>query len=361
MSNKNFSIAANEMADVISVCYNAKRTPLFIGRPGIGKTAMVREAAAQLSLQLKARVEVYELHLASVSEVDIRGYLIPDGQNARFTKPSFWSVVEANSHGILFLDEFVQAPHEVQKAVAPLIYEGRIGDYTLPAGWSVVLAGNGLEDGAGANTLLSHVVNRLSIIDVRAPTPDEWSMWAINAGLEPEIIALANFRPDVVFASEIPKTPDTPYCSARSLHAVSDVAKHYPGGLRAMVESRQGMALMAGLIGEGAVSELVGFIRQAMNLPSFDDIVKHPDTTPVPEKPDMKYAMVMLAAVRCTIDTAHAVGTYLARFDPNFTVTGMVAMCRRDQNFVANPAVMKWVMANQPLLTKYGKYISMAA
>jgi hypothetical protein len=358
MSNVNFNIPANDIVDAIKTCYHAKRTPLFIGPPGVGKTAMVRLAASHLQLELVKPVHVEEFHLTSVSEVDVRGYLIPDGDNARFTKPAFWDAVENHPYGILFLDEFVQAPHEVQKAVAPLIYERRIGSYQLPDGWMVVLAGNGLDDGAGANTLLSHVVNRLSIVKVNSPTPDDWAMWAIEAGLEPEVIAFAKFRPEVVFAGTVPKAPDAPYCTPRSIHACSDLAKHYPGGIRAMVDNKLGMALLAGVIGGGPAGELAGLVRTAMNLPSYEQVVANPTGTPIPEGLDMRYAMVMLVAVRCQLPHMEQVCTYLARFDPNFAVTGFVALCRRNPQFMGTPAAYQWIMANQPLLQKFSKYIT---
>lgn len=361
MSDHQYTITADQITDAVITHWHAKRTPLFLGSPGIGKTAFVREAAAHISMQLvKSPVVVRELHLASMSEVDIRGYLIPNGDQATFTKPEFWASVEQNPYGILFLDEFVQATHEVQKAVAPLLLERRIGEYTLPEGWRVVLAGNELDDNAGANTLLSHIVNRVTIIHTLAPDVDMWVSWAANEGLEPECIAFAKLRPHAVFNTDPGVDPNDPYCTPRSLHSASDIAKGYPGGLQAMVNSPLGMALLAGAVGKGAATELSALVRTAMTLPSYEEVVAAPTKTPIPSEPSLMYAMVMLVVVRCKVEDANAVTEYLTRFDPNYTVTGLVALCRRNKVFVAAAPASKWIMANQKLLGKFARFITAA-
>lgn len=358
-----YYITSDQIADYAQVFYNAKRTPLFIGPPGIAKTAFVREAASSLAQQYNVPfMPVRELHLASMSEVDVRGYLIPDGNKAVFTEPEFFAITRQYERGILFLDEFVQASHEVQKAIAPLILEGRIGEYVLPPGWSVMLAGNGLNDGAGANTLLTHIINRVCIVHTRAPDVDEWVSWALAVGNVPaELVAFAKLRPNLVFD---PKTeelaPDEAFCTPRSLHALGDIANNFPGGPRGMVESTVGMAFMCGTIGAPAASEVSSFIRMAINLPPFEMVLGDPDRCPIPDKLDQQYAMVMMCAVRAKLENAQAVMTYLARFDTNLTLTGLAALARRDKQFTHNPAVLTWIMAHQDLLKKFAKYISKA-
>ena len=349
-----YSIKANQIAEAIPVFYKAKRVPLFTGRPGIAKTAFVRVGAQAIGPDVVVR----EVHLASMSEVDVRGYLIPQGDYSKFTKPEFWSTVEQHPRGILFLDEFVQAPHEVQKAVAPLILEGRIGEFALPAGWSVVLAGNGLDDNAGANTLLSHIVNRVQIIPVTAPDVQEWVVWGAGADLPFELLAFAQALPHVVFNAELPDEPNIPYCTPRSVHSLGDVANAFPGGLRAMVDSVVGMSMINGAIGVAAASELIQLIRTAINLPSFDEVLRNPGGTRVPTQPSEAYAMTMMCSVRVTPQTIDAVMEYLERFPTNFSITGVISMIRRDKSLAQSKRMLAWVMANREVLMKFNKYIT---
>ncbi len=353
-AKQTYAIKANQIADAIAVYYMAKRVPLFVGPPGIAKTAFVREGANFIGPDVVVR----ELHLASMSEVDIRGYLIPQGDYAKFTKPEFWATVEQHPRGILFMDEFVQAPHEVQKAVAPLILEGRIGELQLPPGWSIVLAGNGLDDGAGANTLLSHIVNRVQIITTKAPDVDVWVSWAIAAGLPFEAIAFAKHRPDIVFNGELPSEPNEPFCTIRSLHSLCDVANAYPGGMRAMVDNDVGMAMINGSIGVGPASELIMMVRTAINLPSFEDVVRNQAGTRVPTSPSKAYSMVMLCSVRTEMESIEPVMEYLERFPINFSMTAIISLIRRNKMFAQNKRMLAWVMANKALLVKFNKYIT---
>lgn len=363
-AQKPYEITADRIADVVPTFYHSKRVPLFRGRPGIAKTAMVREGANTLSKKLGEYVAVRELHLASMSEVDVRGYLVPytagDGsQHSRFTKPEFFAAVEQHPRGILFLDEFPQATHEVQKSVAPLILEGRIGEYILPPGWSVMLAGNGIEDNAGANTLLSHIINRICLVDVIAPDVDSWVLWAMTSNeLPPELIAFAKIRPDVVFKSDIPGVADTAYCTPRSLHALGKISLSYPGGVRQMVDEPLGLALMQGTIGVGPAGELAALVRTAINLPSFEDVVAAPGKTAVPSKPDEMYAMIMLCAVRASQQTIDPVVEYMVRFKPNFAITGIISLVKRDRNFASSKLLHKFIMDNQPLFQKFARYIT---
>lgn len=351
-----YSIKADQIAEAVPVYFLSKRVPLFVGPPGIAKTAFVREGARAIGPDVVVR----ELHLASMSEVDVRGYLIPQGDYAKFTKPEFWAEVERSPRGILFLDEFVQAPHEVQKAVAPLILEGRIGEYHLPPGWSVMLAGNGLDDGAGANTLLSHVVNRVQIIPVTAPSVDSWVSWGAAAGLPFELLAFAQALPHLMFNGAVPDEPNTPFCTPRSVHSLGDAANVFPGGLRGMVDSTLGMAMINGTIGTGPASELITLIRTTINLPSFEDVVRNPAGTRVPDatKPSEAYAMTMLVSLRADAASIDAVMQYLERFPTNFSITGVISIIRRDKTLAQNKRMLAWIMANRPLLMKFNKYIT---
>lgn len=355
-----FKLAATDIAAAIVTFFKAKRVPYFVGRPGCGKTAMVREGAKEIARLVNAPVAVREQHLASMSEVDIRGYLIPQGDQANFTKPEFWSTVEQHPYGILFLDEFAQASHEMQKAVAPLLLDRRIGEYVLPDGWMVVCAGNRLEDNAGANSILSHVINRITMFNVEAPDVDEWVGWAVGAGMPPELIAMAKLRPDVVFHAEIPDVADTPYCTPRSIEIVGDLANNYPGGITQMVAEPIGMCMLAGAVGDGAASEIAGMVRTTLRLPSFEQAMNAPETTVVPSDLAEAYAMVMLVAVRADGDKhRETAAQYLTRFPVNIALTGIVALIRREKKFLHSKQFGKWVADNRSMVHKFQKYITL--
>lgn len=368
------SITADQIGLVVKSCYHAGIAPLFIGKPGIGKTEIVTTAVKELAAELDEHVHIRFLHAAGMAETDVRGYLIPvdsavpplpgreatSTKYAAFTKPEFWADVEKYPRGILFLDELLQANPEVQKALAPLILEGRIGEYILPPGWRVVAAGNGIEDGAGAGAMLTHVTNRVCVVNVVSPEVSAWAAWAAENHVPFELIAFAQLRPTLVFNTDVPDEPNAPYCTARSLTRLGDLSKHYPGGLRRMVEEPVGRAMVAGMVGDGAAAELSAVVRVAINLPSFEQVVANPTGTPVPTELDKVYSMVIMVAMRADASNADAVMTYLSRFDANHALTGVIAMVRRDVTLLQNAQMSTWIMGNRGILDRFQKHIAAA-
>jgi hypothetical protein len=358
-----FSIRVTDIPTVLKAFYGSGRTPYFRSQPGVGKTDLVHIAAQEISEWMVSigdkftEVAVVEQHLASMSEVDIRGYLIPENGEASFTKPPFAAAVDRCPRGILFLDEFPQATPEMQKAVAPLLLDRRIGDYQLPPGWMVVCAGNRTADNAGANDMLSHVINRMCMVDVMPPDADDWIEWGAAKGIVPELLALAKIRPQVIFSAPDLSVADTPYCTPRSVHALSDVANRWPGGLRDMVKETAGRAVITGFVGQGAAAEIYGVVTMAINLPQYEDIVKDPSKVMVPKKPDEAYACLMMTAMRAQRNDGAAVVEYITRFDANFAVVGLAALLQRDTEFSKEKGVGDWVRNNKPMVAKLSRHI----
>lgn len=108
--------------------------PVFIwGAPGIGKSSIVEEFAAELGLSCVC------LTGSQLAPEDLIGVpQIIDGTSV-FCPPR--SLVRKEPF-CLFLDELNACSLEVQKAFYSLILERRIGEYHLPEGSIVLAAGN---------------------------------------------------------------------------------------------------------------------------------------------------------------------------------------------------------------------------
>lgn len=356
------AIKATEIPTVLQHCYNAGIAPLFVGKPGIGKTEITHQTAQALSQSFGEAFGVHEMHLASYNECDVRGYLVPNGSDSTFTRPDFFRTVDKFKRGILFLDEFMQAEHAVQKAVAPLILERRVGEYELPSGWMVALAGNGLDDGAGANSLLTHVTNRVMLIEVLPPDVDEWVVWAAKQELPPELIAFAKLRSHLVFESEIPTTDNTPYCTPRSLTRVGRLANSNNAQLIDMFKSATGTAMVAGLIGQGVAVELKAACELTHKIPAFERMMAEPADCPVPKELDEQYAAVMMVAVRAkSSQHLKQAGEYLMRFPVNIMLVGLICLINRDSGFLDSRQLMEWAMNNREMLGKFNRFIKINA
>lgn len=345
-----------QIPQILPVAFAAGLTPLFVGPPGIGKTEVVRSVLPQLAQLLGCRADELgfaEEHLASLSEVDLRGYLIPQGNDSVFTRPAFFRAFDGKAGGILFLDEFMQAPDEIQKAVAPLLSrDRRIGEHVLPPNVFVVLAGNGTDHGSGANALLQHVVNRLMIISVTPPTPDELVEHYADIGMPAEVMALVKLKPDAVFG-ELPDTDNTPYASPRSVAALGRMVNAWPGGATALVANALGMAMVEGVVGQATAVEFGGMVQLMGRVPPLEQILADPHGVVVPDAPDLRYAMLLMVATRAPVESAEQAATFLAcRFNPNFAMVGFTSLLRRDDRFMDTNAFGAWAAKNGDVVAK---------
>ena len=126
--------------------------PVFIwGAPGIGKSAIVRQFAADVGL------ECVSLLGSQLAPEDIIGVPQIVEERSIFCPPR--SIAREEPY-CLFLDELNACSHEVQKAFYSLILERRIGEYHLPDGSIVIGAGNRAQDNAITRPMSSALVSR---------------------------------------------------------------------------------------------------------------------------------------------------------------------------------------------------------
>ncbi len=310
----------------------AARQPTFIwGGPGIGKSAIVRQVAVELAISLQ------DVRAVLLDPVDLRGlpFLGNDGRS-KWATPEF---LPQDGSGILFLDELNAAPAMVQASCYQLVLDRKLGEYTLPEGWAIIAAGNRDSDRAVTTRMPTPLRNRLVHLEFEVDA-QEWSEWAIRAGIRPEVIAFLRFRPEVLSAFD---RAANAFPSPRSWQFVSRILDSAPDQ---SVEHE----LFAGAVGTGAATEFSAFLRMFRELPNIDAILVNPLKEPVPENAAAQYA-VSSALARCASDTNFdRVCLYLNRMPTEFRV-----LCVRDAS-LREPAIRhtasytKWAIENHDVL-----------
>ena len=99
-------------------------------------------------------------------------------------KRAFLGNLPVANEGLLFIDEFAQATADMQKLLGQLVHERRLGEYVMPEGWNIVMAGNRATDRSGANKMLAHMTNRLALIPFKHDVND-WLVWGSQNGVHP--------------------------------------------------------------------------------------------------------------------------------------------------------------------------------
>lgn len=310
----------------------AARQPVFIwGGPGIGKSAVVRQLAQLMNIPLQ------DVRALLLDPVDLRGlpFLGPDGRS-KWATPEF---LPKDGAGILFLDELNAAPAMVQASCYQLVLDRKLGEYTLPEDWAIVAAGNRDGDRAVTTRMPTPLRNRFVHLEFEVDLQD-WSEWAIGAGIRPEVIAFLRFRQELLSSFD---RDANAFPSPRSWEFVSRILDASPD---VCVEHE----LFAGAVGMGAATEFSAFLKTFRELPNIDAILLNPLKEPVPENAAAQYAVASALAHSATDTNFDRICAYVGRMPTEFSV-----LCVRDAT-LRQPAVQhtsaftKWATTNHHVL-----------
>ncbi len=260
----------------------ADRTPFIWGPPGIGKSALVREAAELLAVPCVTLLgtQIAPEDLIGVPRITARE---GGGFATEFCPPK---AILREGPFLLFIDELNSAVPDVQKAFYSLILDRRLGDYELPAGSRVVGAGNRVEDRALVRPMATALANRMVHVAL-SPDVEAWLAWGSAHDLHALVLAFIRARPDRLF--ELPPSDATPaYPTPRAWHLLSDALATVGSGLWA--------ALAAGSVGDRAGAEWTAFAKRAREAPSLEAIAA--GTAAVPRDPELIYFLAASCLAR---------------------------------------------------------------
>lgn len=331
--------------------YRSGNNIMLMGAPGIGKSETMEQRTKANNLGY------VELILSQVEAIDIRGIMVPhrrqDGGQPETvsTRTPLASLVEAEQArgvkgGIIFFDEYYQAPHDVRKAVTQFLTSKRIGNWHLPGGWVIWGASNPPEWRAGTVAAMGHENSRWVSITL-TPDPDAWAAWAHTAGVHHLYLAFAHRFPHVVFSTEPPKDRNEPHCNPRSfyyankLHALGVADNNLPTD----PVTRE---WVAGTIGHGAANELFAFLKVQDVIPSPEEMLENPTGCKIPpaERIDARYACMMQAVSYASPDTNEALFEFVKRLDKELAVASIKHFCQKDPMAVNAPNIARFIAEN---------------
>jgi len=306
--------------------------PVFIwGGPGVGKSAIVRQLAHTLGVPLQ------DLRALLLDPVDLRGlpFLGADGR-AKWAVPDF---LPREGKGILFLDALNAVTAMVQASCYQLVLDRSLGDYVLPDGWTIIAAGNRDSDRAVTTRMPTPLRNRFVHLEFEVDV-QEWSEWAIQSGIRPELIAFLRFRPELLSAFD---RDANAFPSPRSWEFVSRI-------LAAAPDSSVEHELFAGTVGTGAATEFSAFLKSFRELPNIDAILLNPLQEPVPDNAAAQYAVASALAHCATDMNFDRICMYLERMPAEFSVLCVRDASLRDPALRHTAGYTKWAINNHHVL-----------
>src|SRR5512134_1351224 len=193
-------------AKTLITCMAHQQSFLLLSPPGVGKSEMVYQAAAEAGLPCRSLLGT------QIAPEDVSGIPRIVGERSVFCPPRVL-LPETPEPFCLFLDELPACAPDVQKAFYSLLLERRIGEYPLPAGTWVVSAGNRVQDRALVRSLSSALVNRVTILNVRVDV-GEWLAWSRRARVREDVRMFISYMPEALMRP-VPHEP-VPFSTPRS-------------------------------------------------------------------------------------------------------------------------------------------------
>jgi hypothetical protein len=179
---------------------------LLLSSPGVGKSDIVRQAAAEAGLECRSLLGT------QIAPEDVSGVPKLIRERTVFCPPRLL-LPEDERPFCLFLDELPASPPDVQKAFYSLLLERRLGEYRLPPRSWVVAAGNRVEDQALTRALSSALINRVFLVTIRVDVAG-WLLWAERAGVRAEVRAFIHYVPQAL-CRPAPREP-VPFSTPRA-------------------------------------------------------------------------------------------------------------------------------------------------
>jgi len=280
-----------------------KQVPVFLwGPPGIGKSSIVAQIAKDQG------IECIDLRLSLLDPTDLRGIpFFNSHENTALWAPASFLPDGSKEKGILFLDELNTAAPMVQASAYQLILDRKIGEYTLPDGWSIVAAGNRESDRGVVFRMAAPLANRFVHLEMETSV-DDWRSWAISADIDSSIVAFISHRPDALFAFNT-QDDNRSFATPRTWEYVNEIISSSP-------EEDLIMPMVSGAIGEELAASYLGFRAVAHELPDLDSILDG-SATDVPKETSALHILCAALSMRITQNTGSKKLNNLVKYSLN--------------------------------------------
>ena len=197
-----------------------QRPLLLMGPPGVGKTAILYQLAAELHTNLVSYTMTHHTRQSALGLPLIR------------EKTGIQT-------GILFLDEINCVSETLMPAMLQLLQSKQFGTHTLPEGWLIAAAGNPPAYNESARSFDTVTMDRVRLLEITESYP-VWRDYAHAKGLHPAVLSYLELNPEHFYIVE-PHARGRSFVTARGWEDLSEALYSY---------ERLGFEINAALFGE---------------------------------------------------------------------------------------------------------------
>ena len=212
----------------------ARQRPIVVmGAPGLGKTAIMSQVAAELGIGFIGYAMTHHTRQSAIGlpMIETRVFGGEEVPITRYTMSeiiaSVYDAIEKQSQkqGILFIDEVNCVSETLSAAMLDLLQNKKFGPHRIPDGWVLVAAGNPPEFNSSAREFDIATLDRIRLIEVEADT-EIWLRYAMSAGMHDAVVYYLRMKPQNLLTIE--NTPAGPeFATPRAWEDLSIVLKEH--------------------------------------------------------------------------------------------------------------------------------------
>lgn len=272
------------MADIMELaldCASPENPVLFLGPPGVGKTARIEQWAERTGKRLIVE------HPVIAQSVDYRGLpAVVEGEAHWLPLGNLKQIcAEDCPPTVLLFDDVGQASASVQAALMQLVWARKLGDMAISDNVTILLASNRVTDRSGVRPMLTALIGRCQVVHVGIDIA-AWGSWAIKQhDIDPSVVGYARFRPDC-FVSSVPEDPMVPFCTPRSLARMGSL----------VARNVRALDMLAGWVGMPIAADYAAYAESVDKLPAIGDLLDNPKKALAITDPGLLHAVTAQAA-----------------------------------------------------------------
>jgi len=271
--NNVVNVTSLDVPKLLSIFRKHGEVPGFLGAPGVGKTASIKQwAIDEAKRQSKTFVECptvedwdnpenfcYSVVLTSqIEEIDSRGlpHVVTKDGGEQVTVYTLTELFPQKGTGVIVLDEFPNGRTQVQNAMQPMILEHKAGSVLISPDIQFIVAGNRQSDNCGTHFVPSALRNRVFWYEVSKPSVTDWldKMDEIGQPINPRMAAWMLSIGAKYYDNFDPRAEQYAYGTTRSVHKASEIIED-------QTDYKMIQKLVGGAIGEDAGIEFVAFLK----------------------------------------------------------------------------------------------------
>ena len=353
----------------------AKHVPLLRGRPGGGKSAVGKTICKDMNWKM------IDFRLNNHDTVDLTGYPELSGDKAVFkpietfpiegdrlpVKPEYtadynaaitaaigkfgskenipegiWDKIEQKycyAGWLLFMDELTNAGRTLQGAAYQVILDKATGQRKLHPKVHIMAAGNNLEDNAAANEIGTAMQSRLVHLSMQITLDELENNVAIPNQWPFEIVSYLRFKPEMLNNFD-PDHNDMTYACERTWEMAADIGKQ--NGSFDQIKP-----VIVGTLGMAAATDFYSYLAVFSKIPSYQDIVSKPTTTPVPSDNMLQYAIAGMIGGKAQASDMSSIMQYLNRLHKSTAIVALRFASKRDISVGLHADVVQFCKDNR--------------